>query len=237
MKLHIIQHESFEAPAAILKWAESKNYIIKYTKLFLNESLPNEIDNFDLLIVMGGPQCPDTSTQECPHFDAKKEIAFIKKAIDAERAVLGICLGAQLVGEAMGAKYDHSPNKEIGVFEVTLTDAGKNDPCFSKFPPKFLVGHWHGDMPGIAETSEVLAVSAGCPRQIIRYKPNVYGFQCHFEFTKEAIEEMIKHCGWEMEKYKSYPYIQDAKTFKSHNFSEINEYLFQFLDFIESSVC
>lgn len=235
MRLQIIQHESFEAPAAIAKWAENKGHAIAYTRLYLNEQLPSCVNDFDLLVVMGGPQSPATTVKECPHFNAKQEIDFIRNAINKGKAVLGVCLGAQLIGEALGAKFDHSPNKEIGVFELTLTEAGKRDPFFSAVPPNFLVGHWHGDMPGLTESSEVLAYSEGCPRQIVRYSPKVYGFQCHFEFTPDAIQGMIDSCSEELEKFKSLPYIESVSTLKSHDFIEINRYLYGFLDYIEST--
>ena len=111
--------------------------------------------------------------------------------------ILGICLGAQLIGEALGASFEHSPNKEIGLFPITLTKDGQQDSHFSDFPKIFNVGHWHGDMPGLTNESKVLATSEGCPRQIIRYAPTIYGFQCHFEFTLEAIDGMIKNSAHE----------------------------------------
>ena len=223
-------HESFEAPAAIAVWAENKKHHVQYTKLYRNEELPKSPDDFDFLVIMGGPQSPDTTLDECAHFEAQREIDLIEKAAEQGKAILGVCLGAQLIGEALGAKFDHSPNREIGVFEIILTNAGKKDPIFSKFPPKFSVGHWHGDMPGLTEDSAILAYSEGCPRQIVRYKPNVYGFQCHFEFTPEAIEGMIENCSLELEKYKSLPYIQDAPTLKGSNYTQMNGYLNKFLD-------
>jgi GMP synthase (glutamine-hydrolysing) len=183
---------------------------------------------------MGGPQSPDTTIEQCPHFNAKEEIELIKRAIDHGKAVLGVCLGAQLIGEALGANFDHSPHREIGIFELTLTEAGKRDPIVSTFPSKLLVGHWHGDMPGLTEDSEILAYSAGCPRQIVRFTPRVYGFQCHFEFTPEAVEGMVESCSEELEKYKSQPYVQGAAALKSADYSEMNDYLYKFLDYIEA---
>lgn len=227
MKLHIVMHEHFEAPAAIAVWAENRGHAVSYTKLYQGDRFPQK-NNFDFLIVMGGPQSPATTTEECPHFDAKREIRFIKEAIEQGKILLGVCLGAQLIGEALGVKFDHSPNKEIGVFELTLTNASKQDPIFSTFPGKFLVGHWHGDMPGLTEGSEVLATSKGCPRQIVRYSPRIYGFQCHFEFTPAAVEGMIQNCGDELQEGK--PYIQNASQLRKQDYSGMNELLFKFLD-------
>ena len=227
-------HESFEAPAAIEKWARRKNHQINYTRLYLGDALPKNCDNFDFLVIMGGPQSPAMTIAECSYFDAKKEILFIKEAIGHQKIVLGVCLGAQLIGEALGAKFEHSPNKEIGVFELSLTESASHDKIFSKFPGKFLVGHWHGDMPGLTAESEILATSKGCPRQIVRYTPKVYGFQCHFEFTPESIEGMINSCSRELEELKSLPYVQNEIELRKNDYESINDLLFKFLDYMDN---
>lgn len=228
-------HESFEDAAAIRIWAEKKKRLVTYSHLYKGDKLPKTLDSFDFLVIMGGPQSPETTIEECPHFDAKQEIRFIKKAIDANKLVLGVCLGAQMIGNALGAKFEHSPNKEIGVFEITLTKDAKSDLIFSTFPQKFLVGHWHGDMPGLTKEAKVLAVSEGCPRQIVRYSAKVYGFQCHFEFTPEAIEGMIINCSDELKKLKNLSYVQNEDELRRQNYSEMNKLLFRFLDQIEAS--
>jgi GMP synthase (glutamine-hydrolysing) len=184
---------------------------------------------------MGGPQAPDTTLEECPHFDAQEEVAFIARAIADGKFLLGVCLGAQLVGEALGAKFDHSPNREIGVYALDLTDDGKMDPIFESFPDSFLVGHWHGDMPGLTSAAKVLAISEGCPRQIVRYSERIYGFQCHFEFTPAAIEGMISNCGEECEAFGALPYVQNAEQLRSNSYGPMNELLFTFLDWLEAS--
>lgn len=222
-------HESFESPAAIEIWAKNKNYEISYTRLYNHDTFPEEC-NFDFLVIMGGPQSPETTLEECPHFDVQKEIAFVKKVIDADKILLGVCLGAQFIGEALGARFDHSPNREIGVFPLTLTEDGKQDEIFSQFPEKFMVGHWHGDMPGLTPDSKILAFSEGCPRQIVRYTSKIYGFQCHFEFTSEAIEAMIQNNSHELEQYKGLAYIQTAEELRGNDYSEMNKFLYNFLD-------
>ncbi len=222
-------HESFESPAAIQLWAERKGFDIGYTKLYEGNIFPSEC-NFDFLVIMGGPQSPATTIEECQYFDSQKEISFVKKAIEQKKILLGVCLGAQFIGEALGAHFEHSPNREIGVFPITLTEEGKKDFIFSSFPEKMMVGHWHGDMPGLTPESKILATSEGCPRQIVRYAPKIYGFQCHFEFTPEAIEGMIVNNSHELEEYKDLPYIETAEQLKKNDFSEMNTFLFNFLD-------
>ena len=235
MNIHIIMHESFEAPGAIRTWGENKKHKITYTHLYQKEVLPLNTKAIDFLIIMGGPQSPATTKEQCLYFDSEKEIKFIKKIIEQGKLVLGICLGAQLIGEALGAKYDHSPNKEIGVFELNLTADAKNDPLFSTFPQKFLVGHWHGDMPGLTPEAKILATNKGCPRQIVRYTPKVYGFQCHFEFTKESIEKMITHCSHELEEGKNLLFVQSKDELRKNNYSSFNKLLFEFLDYMENT--
>jgi len=227
-------HESFESPAAIEIWAKTNSHMLTYTRLYAGDLLPTDTKNIDFLIIMGGPQSPATSLTECSYFDAKKEIAFIKNAIDNKKKVLGVCLGAQLIGEAYGAKFEHSPHREVGVFSIHLTEAAKKDPVFSQFPNILSVGHWHGDMPGVPKGAEILAYSEGCPRQVVKYDRFIYGFQCHFEFTKEAIQGMLNHCSSDIAQADIMPYIQDSKTLKSHDYDSINHYLFQFLDYMQS---
>ncbi|MCB6543669.1 amidotransferase, partial [Desulfovibrio desulfuricans] len=90
-------------------------------------------------------------------------------------------LGAQLLSVAYGAKYEHSPEREIGVYPVTLTSEGLTDPHVGEFGATLETGHWHGDMPGLTEDAVVLATSQGCPRQMIRFSPKHYAFQAHLE--------------------------------------------------------
>ncbi|MDP2717198.1 MAG: gamma-glutamyl-gamma-aminobutyrate hydrolase family protein [Candidatus Micrarchaeota archaeon] len=234
MRLHIVTHASFESPAAIRIWAEKRGHAVSHTRLYAGESLPESVDGFDFLVVMGGPQSPATTLAECPHFDAAAEIAFIQKTLFAQKPVLGVCLGAQLLCEAFGARFGTSPHKEIGVFDITLTAEAQNDPVFSTFPDAFPVGHWHGGMPGLSPDAVGLAKSAGCPRQVVRYSPKAYGFQCHFEFTPTAIEGMIQHAWHELESGKDLPYVLSAETLRAQDFGSMNEKLFAFLDFLQT---
>ena len=122
INIHFIIHESFEATVAIEDWAKSKHHKISYTNVYLYEKYPEKIDEIDFLIVMGGPQSPDSTLEEYPYFDAETEMDFIKKVAEADKKVLGVCLGAQMIGQAFGAKVERSPNREIGVFNLKLTE-------------------------------------------------------------------------------------------------------------------
>lgn len=230
MKVHFVQHEVFEAPGACLQWALQRNYSVSFSKVFENEALPTGLNDIDLLIIMGGPQSPGTTKEDCAYFDAVAEIKLIQSAIEANKAVLGICLGAQLIGEAMGAKVEKSPEKEIGVWPIELTLDGKNDNKIAHFGNRLFAGHWHNDMPGLTNTSKVLATSAGCPRQIISYTNLVYGFQCHMELNTEVAGLLIEQEKDFLEHNTTYTYVQKPDEIRVFDFTEMNQKLFGFLD-------
>lgn len=230
MHIHFVIHEVFEGPGTFQTWAEDKGYSIGYSRVYAGEQLPHSVEEIDFLIVLGGPQSPSTTTEICPHFNVAAEIALINKCIESNKAVIGVCLGAQLIGEALGAKYENSPEKEIGCFPITFTDEGKNSEMFSHFGTTSVVGHWHNDMPGSTDRSKVMAYSEGCPRQIVEYQELVYGFQCHMEFNPELIELLIKHSEVELSDYKNYRFVQPPEQLRNNDYLTMNNNLFYFLE-------
>jgi len=201
-----------------------------YSRVFAGDRLPAAVNDIDLLIVLGGPQSPATPKSKCPHFDADAEKALILRAISANRAVIGVCLGSQLIGEALGAKYEGSPEKEIGKFPITLTEDGVKNEKLVHFGKTLSVGQWHNDMPGLTTGAKVLAYSEGCPRQIVEYNPLVYGFQCHMEFTREVIALLIAASESELAGLTHHRFVQQPDALRQNDYSEMNEKLFVFLD-------
>lgn len=230
MKVHFIVHESFEAPGAYETWVRERGYEASYSRVYANEALPGNADNIDLLVVLGGPQDPATTVAQCPHFDATAECRLINQAIEANKAVVGICLGSQLIGEALGAKFGHSPEKEIGKYPISLTADGKANGKVAHFGEVLEVGHWHNDMPGLTADAKVLAVSEGCPRQIIEYSELVYGFQCHMEFTSEVVELLIAASEAELVTLADRRFVQQPAALRANSWDEMNQKLFVFLD-------
>jgi GMP synthase (glutamine-hydrolysing) len=230
MRVHFIVHEAFEAPGAFIPWAQQRGYETSFSRVYEHDSLPASVGDIDLLVVMGGPQSPATTLEECPHFDAKAEQHLIRQCIDAGRAVVGVCLGAQLIGEALGAPFRHSPEKEIGAFPITFTDAGKAHPKFQHFGGSAAAGHWHNDMPGITDGATIIAISEGCPRQIVEYTSLVYGLQCHMEFTPEVIEMLIAHSEVELAASKSHRFVQQPDALRRNDYATMNAQLMRFLD-------
>lgn len=223
MKTICIQHVDFETPGIIEKWAEINEHSFQILKPYKGENLP-KITDFDLIISMGGPQSP----RDANHLTyLKTEINLLKEAVEAQKHVLGFCLGAQLIGEALGGKTSQSPEKEIGVFPITLTEEGQMDPLFYDFPPSFSVIHWHNDMPGHTDQSVLLAASQGCPVQAYRYGPRAYGFQFHMEITKTGIQDLINHAPDDL---KPSRFTQSQEDLLQNDYISINEKMFILLD-------
>lgn len=179
MHIHFIIHEHFEAPGAYEVWAEKRGHTITYSRVYQAEPLPKSIEDIDFLIVMGGPQDPSTTIEQCPHFDAKSEQAIILSSITAGKVVLGICLGAQLIGEALGATFEPSPEREIGKYPITLTEAGMQHPLFSHFGQVLDVGHWHNDMPGLPMEHKSLHIARGAQGKLSPIKSWYMAFSAY----------------------------------------------------------
>ena len=232
MKVHFVLHETFEVPGAYLKWAQERGHQVTTTKVYENETLPESVDDIDFLIVMGGPQSPDEDREAFPYYDPQAEIQLIQKAIKADRYIVGVCLGAQLLSVAYGAEYEHSPEREIGVFPITLTEAGLKDEYVKVLGPALITGHWHGDMPGLTEDAVVLATSQGCPRQIIRFSYKHYAFQAHLEFDPEAVELLIAADVEDVieEQSSKLTFVQNPQVIRAYDYREMNAKLYAFLD-------
>ena len=232
MKVHFVLHETFEVPGAYLKWAQERGHQVTTTKVYENETLPESVDDIGFLIVMGGPQSPDEDREAFPYYDPQAEIQLIQKAIKADRYIVGVCLGAQLLSVAYGAKYERSLEREIGVFPITLTEAGLKDEYVKVLGPTLNTGHWHGDMPGLTEDAVVLATSQGCPRQIIRFSSKHYAFQAHLEFDPEAVELLIAADGEDVleEQSQNLDFVQQPDVIRNYDYREMNAKLYAFLD-------
>lgn len=223
MRVNALMHAPFEGLGVIQTWLMEKSYCLRETHTYRGDALPS-VNDFDWLIIMGGPQ----NLKELEKYAyLKDEVGLIIQALQQDKLILGICLGAQLIAESLGAKTETSPEKEIGVFPLQLTAKGYSDPIMRHFSDEFPAAHWHSDMPGLPAAATILAASRGCPRQIIRFKSNVYGLQCHLELTVENIREMLNH---EQNNVRPNRYTQTREELLSHNYAPINQLMFTFLD-------
>lgn len=223
MRILCITHADFETPGVIADWAAARGHAFEVMKPYNGETLP-DVTPYDFVIVMGGPQSP-LALENDPYL--RDEIELIQAALVQNKKVLGFCLGAQLIGEALGAKTGRSPEKEVGVYPITLTAEGKKDPLLAGLPESFPVIHWHNDMPGLTAEAVLLATSEGCPRQAVRYRKNVYGFQCHMEITLDGVRTMIEAVPGDLKPSK---FTQSAEELVKQDYAAINRVMMLILD-------
>jgi GMP synthase-like glutamine amidotransferase len=228
LNIHYFQHVPFEGLGSIEKWVLAKNHVLTGTHFYELHRFP-ELDNIDWLIVMGGPMGVYDENQY-PWLATEKE--FITKAIAKGKTVLGICLGAQLIAEVLGAKVYPNSQKEIGWFPIKLSAQALQSPIMKNLPENFSVFHWHGDTFDLPEGALHLAESQACLNQAFSYKEKVLGLQFHFEVDAAAVEGMIEGADAELSKA---PFVQTAAEILRHtHFAEQNNlYLVQILDTLE----
>ncbi len=219
MLIRYLQHVPFEGLGGIEKWAQADGHQTKAIKVYADEPFPS-VEEFDCLISLGGPM---NVCEEAAFPFLKDEKRFIERAMKADKTVLGICLGSQLIADVLGAKVVKNEHEEIGWFPVERTEEAADSKIFSALPPTFMTFHWHGDMFEVPRGARRVARSAACPNQAFVYGENVCGFQFHPEVTKESLRLMLQHEG---EDLKEGAFIQTAdEMLKAENHFVENETL------------
>ncbi|HBF35447.1 TPA: amidotransferase, partial [Candidatus Sumerlaeota bacterium] len=194
MRLHVLQHVPFEDAAEIGTWAQERGHSISHTLLYAGEALP-ALDAFDMLVVMGGPM-NIYEHESYPWLVAEK--AFIRESVLAGKYYLGVCLGGQLLADALGGSVTRNAEREIGWHPVTLTEAGRECNLLKKWPDRFTAFHWHGDTFAIPPKAKHLLVSEACVNQAFVYEGRAVGLQFHLEYSQKSIRDMLVHCADEL---------------------------------------
>ena len=187
MRAHYLQHVAFEGLGCIEPWLVAAGYEVTCTRLFAGEQLP-ALEEIDLLVVMGGPM---SVNDEADYPWLVEEKAFVHQAIAAEMPVLGICLGAQLMASAMGARVYPNAVKEIGWFPVQGVVLSGEGFCF---PESVEVFHWHGETFDLPEGAVHLARSEACVNQAFQIGRRAIGLQFHLETTPASAEAIATQC-------------------------------------------
>jgi len=221
MRILYLQHVEFEGPAYIRQWAQSKGYPVRGVMVYENETLP-PVESFDMLIVMGGPMGV---------YDADlypwliEEKAFILTAIAAKKAVLGICLGAQLVADVLGAKVKKNPHREIGWYPVVKSARAESSPLGRILPETFTPFHWHGDTFDIPAEALLLASSEACRHQGFIWHDRVIGLQFHLEVTYDSIGDLSRACSNELDgsRYVQEPFrlMDRGSAYSAHRIMDL----------------
>lgn len=226
VRIHCIQHVSFEKPGYIETWAISNNHELSVTKLYENSEFP-ALSDFDWLVIMGGPM---NVRDENKYSWLKAEKEFIKSTIKADKIIIGICLGAQILAKALGAKVYPNRKKEIGWFPVFITENGRKNKILNDLPASLTVFHWHGDTFDLPEAAINLFQTDVCTNQAFIYDDRILGLQFHLEATPGTLKEMVTNCRHEL---IPDDYVQtEAEIIKHADLcKETNTYLSQILNY------
>lgn len=173
----ILQHVAWEGPGLVATEAEARGLHTDIRRLDLGASIPRP-DEVEGLVVMGGPMGA-YETGEQPFL--ARECSLITELVLRNRPVLGVCLGAQLLARALGARVFPGHGPEIGCGFVQLTAEGSRDPLLGPAGPAIPVFHWHGDTFDLPEGATLLASSVDYPHQAFRFGKCAYGLQFHVE--------------------------------------------------------
>lgn len=184
-RLLVFQHVPYEVLGKLDPLLRGAGFRIRYVNFGRDPESRPDVSKYDGLVILGGPMNVG-QTEQYPHL--LTEMQCIRDAIQQNMPILGICLGAQLIAAALGAKVYANHTKEIGWYDVTPTQEGLRDPVI-----KHLAGHeqifqWHGDTFDIPEGAVHLASSPTCPNQAFRFGERVYGLQFHLEVDRPMVE-------------------------------------------------
>jgi GMP synthase (glutamine-hydrolysing) len=182
MYILVFRHVPFEGLGLIAPALEARSISIEYVDLYAKSPMAPALDKAAGLILMGGPM---SANDDLPYI--KTELGLIRDAVKAGKPVLGVCLGAQLIARALGARVYRNSVKEIGWAPVYWTDTAGRDPLFEGITNPETVLHWHGETFDLPEGAEWLAWSDRCRHQAYRIGSSVYGLQFHLEVTPEMI--------------------------------------------------
>ena len=220
-KAIILQHVEYEGPGRLSPILRDFGIPVEVRHLYKGDEVPTDLDEMRVLIIMGGPMGVADIGQAIYPF-LEKEVELLKRLVRFDRPVLGICLGAQLLAHAAGAKvYPNvkpgakpedppTPMPEIGWGPVTFPFPGGNEPIVFGMIDGAPMFHWHYDTfdlpklppppnpapppaPPPPSGNALISSTRTCKNQAFRFKNRLFGFQYHFEMDEAGIEAMLTH--------------------------------------------
>lgn len=187
-KILVFQHVPYEPLGTLDPLLKEAGFRIRYVNFGREPGARPSLDKYTALIVLGGPMNTDQIEE---HPNLATELELICEAVDRGMSVLGICLGAQLLAKALGGSVSRNAIREIGWYDVVLTEAGVDDPVLSAFAPIQEVFQWHEDGMNLPPGATHLAGSDASDVQAFRYGEHVYGFQFHLEVDSMLVERWL----------------------------------------------
>lgn len=198
----VLQHAASETLGTFEDGLSAAGLQPVYAKTFRGQAVPATSDGACGLIVMGGPMGV-YETARYPFLS--REMKLIEHFLSAEKPILGVCLGSQLLAACLGAEVRKGTRKEIGWYPVRLTERGARDALWRGQAPSFTAFHWHGDVFDLPSGAVSLASSDLTEVQAFRFGARVYGFLFHLEVAEKHIRRMLDEFAAEIEEEKLSP--------------------------------
>jgi GMP synthase-like glutamine amidotransferase len=185
MKMLVLQHVPFEGVGYIGEYAKERGFELTVIDLWKPDTIPDTAE-YGLVIILGGPM------GVYDDFPSKQDEIELIRANYTKVPMVGVCLGSQLLAHALGAHVGkNEKGKEVGYYDIKLTDEGKNSTVFGDFSSPFKAFQWHGDAFELPKDAKLLATSPICANQAFSVG-KAHGFLFHFEFTPEKVDTLIE---------------------------------------------
>jgi GMP synthase (glutamine-hydrolysing) len=188
-RILVFQHVPYEPLGTLNPQLKAAGFRIRYVNFSRTPEAVPSVDGYNGLVVLGGPMGA-YQTDRHPHLGT--EIELIRQALHLRLPVLGICLGAQLLARALGAKVGPASKPEIGWHTISLSGGAQDDPLFRHFKPTQKIFQWHSDTFALPRGATHLAASAVCNNQAFKFGDNAYGLQFHLEVDRQLIGRWLK---------------------------------------------
>jgi len=184
----VLQHIAAEDPGYLKDLMEADGWNLVQIELDEGDAIPSDLSGYDAMLCMGGPMDTWMEAEYPWLIEEKRRIR--EWVVVMGKPFLGFCLGCQLLGEVLGGEVVESTPAEIGVLDINITAAAKDDPLFTGYPATIKAVQWHSwEVRGLDSNAEVtlLGSSENTPYQIFRFRNNAWAMQFHVEVRADTV--------------------------------------------------